>query len=129
MAALARDRCEEALEEFAAAVPSAAASNKRGVALIALQRRAEALDAFCEALEHDERYAPALTNIGNLLLEDGEARDAVDHYRAALSADPAYAGAYRNLGVALRRTGRRAQAVRAWRVAARLEGRRAADRA
>lgn len=128
LAALGAGRCEEALRHFAAAPSTASVCNKRGVALIALERRAEALDAFYEAFAHDERYAPALTNIGNLLLEEGADRDAVDHYRAALAADRTYPGAHRNLGVALRRAGRRGPAVRAWRAAARLEGRRAGGR-
>jgi tetratricopeptide (TPR) repeat protein len=107
----------------------AAIHNKRGVALVALGRRPEALDAFCAALAHDERCAPALVNLGNMLLEDGHPHDAIDHYEAALRADENYSAAYRNLGIALRRLGRRAEAVRALRSADRLAGRPRRSRA
>ena len=121
----------EALPEFEAArrdcstgPERAAADNKRGVALVALRRREEALAAFTQALASDERCAPALVNIGNLLLEDGHALDALDYYRAAITCDESHTLAHRNAAVALKRLGRRAEAVRAWRTAARLEGRR-----
>ncbi len=127
--ALSAERPHEALTELEAAPSDAATRNKRGVALIALGRPGAALEAFCDALEADERHAPALTNLGNLLLEDGMRSDAIDYYRAALVADPQYGIAHRNLGVALRRAGRRREAVSALRTAARLEGRRGAPRA
>jgi tetratricopeptide (TPR) repeat protein len=107
----------------------AKAHNKRGVALIALGRRDAALEAFCAALSASERCAPALVNIGNLLLEDGHVTDAIDYYEAALRADDACALAYANLGVACKREGRRAEAVRYLRLAARLEVRRRPGRA
>ncbi|MBC5803052.1 MAG: hypothetical protein GIX03_08665 [Candidatus Eremiobacteraeota bacterium] len=123
--ALAGQRPHEALAALDAAPLDAATANKRGVALVALGRRAAALEAFCDALGFDERHAPALTNIGNLLLEDGLPNDAIDYFRAALVAQPLYGIAHRNLAVALKRLGRRREAVRALRTAARLEGRRA----
>ena len=138
VAALDAGRHARALDEFAAAAaeaapddaPAAAAiANKRGVALTALGRRDEALEAFAAALERDERYAPALVNVGNVLLEDGQVRDAIDYYDAALRSDPAFAQGYRNLAVALRRLGRRNEAVRALRSADRLAVRRGPARA
>lgn len=127
---------EEALVCFEIAVaesdgpaPRAAAHNKGGVVLVALGRRAEALDAFSRALECENRCAPALANVGNLLLEDGHLLDAVDYYEAALRADAACAVAQRNLGIAYKRLGRPGDAVRALRAAARLEGRRRPGRA
>jgi len=114
---------EAALAEGGDDATSAAAHNKRGVACIALGRRLDALDAFCAALTRDERCAPALVNLGNLLLEDGHALDAIDHYDAAIRADENYPAAYRNLGIALRRVGRRSESVRALRSADRLAGR------
>jgi Flp pilus assembly protein TadD len=124
--ALAEQRPHEALAALEATPPDAATANKRGVALIALGRREAALEAFCDALAVDERHAPAFTNIGSLLLEDGMPSDAIDYFRAALVAQPLYGIAHRNLGVALKRLGRRREAVRALRTAARLEGRRGA---
>jgi tetratricopeptide (TPR) repeat protein len=113
---------DEALADARGADVAAAAHNKRGVALVALRRRDEALEAFCAALLSDERCAPALVNIGNLLLEDGHELDAIDYYESALRIDDAYAAAYGNLGVALRRMGRRPESVRALKRAARLSG-------
>ncbi|MBD5655418.1 MAG: tetratricopeptide repeat protein [Candidatus Eremiobacteraeota bacterium] len=134
--ALDAGRHEEALDEFEAArreAPEArdeaAAHNKRGVVLIALVRRHEALEAFSLALDRDAECAPALVNIGNVLLEDDHVLDAVDYYEAAIRADAGYPMAHRNLGVAFKRLGRRGDAVRAFRAAARLEGRQPLRRA
>jgi tetratricopeptide (TPR) repeat protein len=109
--------------EHEGAVPAATLLNKRGVVLVALGRREDALRSFCDALAADEKSAPALVNLGNLLFEDGHALDAVDYYEAALRADESYAPAYRNLAVALKRLGRHDGTVRALRSAARLEHR------
>ena len=131
VAALEAGRHEEALLGFESAADEAGpravralAYNKLGVTLVALGRRSDGLAAFDDALTCDERCAPALVNIGNLLLEDGDVRDAVDYYRAALRYDETYALAQHNLGVALKALGQRGAAVRALRTAARLEGRR-----
>jgi len=128
VAALDAGRHEEALAEFEAALAAAtgdaerkAAHNKRGVTLVALGRRDAALADFCTALTLDERFAPALVNLGNLLLEDGHVRDAIDYYEAAIRADEKYAVAYRNLGIAHKRIGQRAESVRNLRTANRLE--------
>jgi tetratricopeptide (TPR) repeat protein len=120
---------EEALAAADDDARRAASHNKRGVALVALGRREEALEAFCRALDHDEGHAPALVNVGNLLLEDAHPLDAIDYYEAAIRADAAYAAAHRNLGIALKRVGRRSAAVRALRLADRLAGRRTRPRA
>lgn len=111
----------------APAVPAerrAFAQNKRGVALMALGRRDESLEAFCAALIALENYAPALVNVGNMLLEDGDVEDAVEYYRAGIRSDATYPGAHLNLGVALKRIGRSGEAVRHLRKAIRLEARR-----
>jgi lipoprotein NlpI len=97
--------------------------NKRGVALVRLGERAHALRDFSEALAMVPRFAPALANIGNLLLEDGAFDDAIAHYEAAIRADETYPTTHLNLSVAYRKTGRRADAVRELRAAHRLEGR------
>jgi lipoprotein NlpI len=97
--------------------------NKRGIAHVRLGKRAEALRDFSEALALVPRFAPSLTNVGNMLLEDGVFDDAIVHYEAAIRADETYAVAHLNLAVAYRKTGRRAAAVRELRAAHRLEGR------
>jgi tetratricopeptide (TPR) repeat protein len=131
VSALAARRAEAALELFGEALASesnpvarAAAYNKRAVALIHLGRRGQAYDALCDALREHERCAPALVNLGNLSLEDGDVAAAIERYRAALRADENYAGAHLNLAIALKRSGQRAESVRHLRIARRLEARR-----
>jgi len=119
--ALAFEVLGEALELAASERARVEAFNKRGVASVALGRRDRALDDFCAALALDERFAPALVNLGNLLLEDGDVHDAIDYYQAALRADERYAGAHRNLGIAYKKIGRHAESVRHLRSAMRLE--------
>jgi tetratricopeptide (TPR) repeat protein len=96
--------------------------NKRGIARVRLGLRDLALEDFRGALAYVENYPPALTNIGNLLLEDGALDDAIAHYEAAIRRDDEYAVAYQNLGIALKRAGRVDEGVRALRRASRLEG-------
>ncbi len=136
VAALERGERSQAFIEFETALAEAsddarraAVHNKRGVAFMALGERDAALAAFASALDVDERCAAALTNLGNLLFEDGHVADAVDYYTAALRADAAYALAHRNLGVALKRLGRRSEAVRSLRTASRSASRRHWERA
>ena len=101
----------------------AAIHNKRGVALVNLQRAHEARDAFDSALAVDPRYAPALVNVGNLELEAGAPEEAIRWYERAMLSDEEYAPAHHNLAVAYKRLGRTGDAVRALRRATRLEGR------
>lgn len=98
--------------------------NKRGVARINLGRRDDARADFESALECVRRYAPALTNIGNLLLEEGRVDDAISAYCDAIASDHEYAVAYVNLGSAYKRAGRLDEAVRALRTGLRMEGRK-----
>jgi tetratricopeptide (TPR) repeat protein len=98
--------------------------NKRGVASIGLKEREKAAADFCAALEAVPRFAPALANSGNLLLEDGDVDGAIARYEEAVAADEGYAVAFHNLGVAYKRAGRFGDAVRAMRTAMRLEGSR-----
>ncbi len=101
--------------------------NKRGVVRIGLERRELAERDFADALEAVAGYAPALTNLGNLLLEDGDADAAIALYRRAIASDGEYAIAHLNLGVALKRVGRFGEAVRALREAQRCEERSRAN--
>jgi lipoprotein NlpI len=97
--------------------------NKRGVARIGLELRDLARNDFAAALDVLRDFPPALTNLGNLLLEDGELEAAIAHYERAIANDSEYAIAYLNLGVAHKRAGRLDEAVRALRQASRLEQR------
>jgi tetratricopeptide (TPR) repeat protein len=113
----------ELLERPASPLQRAFLLNKRGVARIGLDRRELAGADFAAALESVSCYPPALTNLGNLLLEDGDVRGAIAHYERAISSDRDYALAHLNLGVAYKRLGRIADSVRALREAQRLEQR------
>jgi tetratricopeptide (TPR) repeat protein len=127
LAALKRRDFETAEREFTALLLECTADeraflyNKRGVARIGTGRPDFAATDFRAALECAPNYAPALTNLGNLLLEAGHVDAAVARYEAAILADPDYAVAYLNLGVAYKRAGRVAESVRALRRAQRLE--------
>jgi len=96
--------------------------NKRGVARAALARPQDARDDFTSALECVAGFPPALTNLGNLALEEGRIEEAIARYEAAIAADSQHAVAHFNLGVAYKRAGRLEDAVRALRHAQRLEG-------
>lgn len=128
---LAQGRYEEAISRLhelgmEANVPQerrALIANKRGVALVHLQRREESRAAFEQALRFVPQYAPALVNIGNLHLEAGEVDEAVGWYERAVRFDDWYAPAHHNLGIAYKRLGRTGEAVRELRRAYKLEGR------
>ncbi|EQD50350.1 TPR-repeat protein, partial [mine drainage metagenome] len=71
--------------------------NKLGV-ICALRRDMEGADRyFREALHLDSKHVPALTNMGNLLLESGQTDDAISYYEEALHWDPDYVPAHRNI--------------------------------
>jgi tetratricopeptide (TPR) repeat protein len=131
LTALARHQYGAALGHFERALagdlPSderALVLNKRGVALVGLGDLEGARAAFQSALETVDAYAPALVNIGNLLLDAGAADEAIAYYRAALRSDEEYPAAHFNLGVALKRAGRTSEGVHHLRRAQRLAARR-----
>ncbi len=134
LVALRAGRHAEAVASFARAASDAsgpreraAAQNKRGVAEIGRGDRVAARAAFAEALAVDARCAAALTNIGNLLVEERAELDALDYFRAALELEPHLASAHRGLGIALRALGRTAEAISAFRAADRHAFRRPPD--
>jgi tetratricopeptide (TPR) repeat protein len=102
--------------------------NKRGVARMGLRQPERAREDFEAALDAVARFAPALTNLGNLALEAGDVGGAIARYEAAIDADPDYALAYLNLGAAYKKEGRFDRSVWAIRRAQRLEGRKVAAR-
>jgi tetratricopeptide (TPR) repeat protein len=95
--------------------------NKRGVARVAMKKTEDARGDFTAAAACVAGYAPALTNLGNVLLEEGRTEDAIAQYERAAVADPNYALAHLNLGAAYKRAGRLKDAVRALRRALALE--------
>ncbi len=130
LAALERGEAEDAyrrlcdlLAQETPVVNRAALHNKRGVALVMMDRKAEALGDFRAALELQPAFSAALVNLGNMYLEEGDIEEAILQYLAAVRADDTYALAHFNLGAAYKKLGRHAEAVREWRTATRLEGR------
>jgi tetratricopeptide (TPR) repeat protein len=129
--AIRRGAYLEALEQIEAILADAGMGvadrafwlNKRGVARIGAGQSDAARDDFHAALGCVAKYPPALTNLGNLLLESGDAAGAIARYEEAIRSDDGYALAHQNLGVAYKRVGRLDEGVRALRHAQRLEGR------
>ena len=95
--------------------------NKRGVARAAMQQATSARDDFAAALACVANYAPALTNLGNLMFEEGDVDAAIALYESAILADAQYVNAHLNLGIAHKRAGRLDEGVRSLRRAQRLE--------
>jgi len=107
----------------------AEALNQIGV-LQALQAEPDgARVSFQTALEGDPQHYRALTNLGNLLLEGGNAHAAEEHYRRALLLEPEYAVAHNNLAAALRKQKRVHESVRSLKQSQKLEQKRMRDEA
>ncbi|GHF28193.1 tetratricopeptide (TPR) repeat protein [Deinococcus metalli] len=112
---------------LATSLTRAEALNTLGVRAAAQGDTERGRGLFEEALAADPGHYRALTNIGNMKLEAGDAVGAEADYRAALKLAPEYDGAHHNLGVALRRQGRVAEAVSAIRRGQRLGMRRSKE--
>ena len=86
---------------------------KRGVALTALGRYAQAEDAFATALSLDSWLPVSLNNLAYLRALRGDYKKAESLYRQALRLDPDYARAWLNLGALLLQEGRKEESRRA----------------
>ncbi len=78
---------------------------------------ARACEAYCRAIELDERHADAHINLGRALHHAGQVQAAEKHYRLALQARPKDPVASFNLGIALEDLGRTDEAMQAYREA------------
>ena len=74
-----------------------------------------ACEAYCRAIELDERNADAHINLGRMLHHAGQVQAAEKHYRLAVQARPKDAVASFNLGIALEDLGRMDDAMQAYR--------------
>ena len=74
-----------------------------------------ACEAYCRAIELDERNADAHINLGRMLHHAGQVQAAEKHYRLAVQARPKDAVASFNLGIALEDLGRMDDAMLAYR--------------
>ena len=72
-----------------------------GTAYQGLLQYQEALTAFNKALQISPHLPEALTSIGNIYLESGDARTAIEHFERALTHQPGYNLAHSNLLMAL----------------------------
>ena len=126
---LAAGQYEQALAAFAAELrrPDLSAKirahlfNRSGVAAVRSGDLLRAHHEFLAAVAAYAKFAPALTNLGNVELDGGRLEAAVEYYQQALRADEHYALAHHHLGVAYRRMGRLRESVRALRRAWWLE--------
>jgi len=124
---LERGEAEEALtllEGVRLPLLRAEAETQRGTALVFLGDAEAASRAFEAAITLDARHYRALTNLGNVALEQGRVDEAIARYEAALKLDEGFANAHHNLGVAYRRKGQVNRSVAAIRRAQRVSRQR-----
>ena len=107
----------------------AEALNIQGVLMALQEQGAAARTLFEQALEADAGHYRALTNLGNLDIEDGNYAGAELRYREVIRLNPDYDGGWHNLGVALRRQGKMGEAVRSIRRGQRLGMKRSKEEA
>jgi len=127
---LDRRNPEDVLEELrAVALPcfQAEVETQRGTALVFLGRSAEARSCFQRALAIDAKHYRAITNLGNISLEEGLVDEAIAAYEQAIAVNDAFANAHHNLGVAYRRKGQYGKSIRALRKAQSVMQRREAE--
>lgn len=74
-----------------------------GLVLIRSGRKEEAREAFNQALALDKGHYRALTNLGNLLHEEGQLEEAIATYLRSLEMNPDFAGTHHNLAAAYRK--------------------------
>ncbi len=86
-------------------VLQAEAETQRGTAHIFLSQDEDATACFAHAIELDPKHYRALTNQGNMALEEGQIDEAIALYKKALAVNGDFANAHHNLGVAYRRKG------------------------
>ena len=117
------------LQEVNTPLLSAEAETQRGTAHVLTGDLGRAKRAFEEALARDPKHHRALTNLGNVALEENRVDDAIAAYEAALRLDESFANAHHNLGVAYRRKGHIDQSVRSIRRAQKAQRRQEAEEA
>ena len=93
---------------------------QRGTAQIYLGELEAAQESFAQALEVDPNHYRALTNLGNVALEETRVDDAIEFYERAIRLNDQFANAHHNLGVAYRRKGHLSKSVRSLRKAQRV---------
>lgn len=107
----------------------AEADTQRGTAYIYLNDAERARAHFDRALDADSRHYRAITNRGNLALEEGRLDEAITAYEAALAVDAEFPNALHNLGVAYRRKGEVGKSIQKIKAAQRASRQRDLDTA
>lgn len=105
-------KAEQLYRQFAAMRPEdPRGPNKLGV-VCALHHDFDGAERyFRQALVLDSRHVPALTNMGNVLLERGQPEEALGYYEEALRWDPDYVPAHTNMAAALKKLHRISEMV------------------
>lgn len=88
-----------------------------GVAMVMLERKAEAVKYFREAVELAPRNYRMVFNLGRALLDTGSVDEAAVRFTEVVKLKPDFAAAYGLLGLARETQGRRAAAAAAFRAA------------
>jgi len=83
--------------------------------------QAQAIDAYCKALEIQPDFIRAHNNLAADLLSRGEWEGALRHYREVVRLDPGFAPGRNNYGAALAREHRFSEAIDCYTTALRLE--------
>jgi tetratricopeptide (TPR) repeat protein len=92
----------------------------RGDALVRMNREAEAIAVYKEALQLNPNNSVLRFATGSLLIKAERFEEAIDEFRAGLALAPGSAEAHNNLGGALAATGRKAEAIAEFEQALRL---------
>ncbi len=111
------EKALEILQEIGLSVYKAEVETQKGIAYIFLNEQQKAEVAFAKALKLDPDHYRALTNQGNLRLEQGNIDSAIATYQKALSINSSFSNALHNLGIAYRRQGKFSKSIRALRKA------------
>lgn len=93
------------LEGVELALLRAEAETQRGTAYVFLGDAEAAERSFKKAVELDPKHYRAVTNLGNVALEQGRVDEAITFYEEALKLNEGFSNAHHNLGVAYRRKG------------------------
>jgi tetratricopeptide (TPR) repeat protein len=96
--------------------------NSIGMVLTRQGLTADALREFAAAVESNEGFAEAQSNLANALAAEGRAADAIPHYQRAIALQPEYTEPRVGLGAVLLQSNRPADAIPHYRRAIELDG-------
>ena len=115
---------EEAIAHFQAAIrikPSAKPYDGMGVALVQMDRLAEATASYERAIELEPTSAKTHSNLGFALMDMGRVDEAVGHFRESVKLDSTLTAPHFGLGIAYTQKGQLDAAIREYRKAVSLD--------